>query len=40
VNVFTGTSVRLEIFDVQPTQLTRGQIRRQTDIGRLSREGR
>jgi hypothetical protein len=40
VNVFTGTGVRIELFDVQPTQLSRGQIRRQIDIGRLSREGR
>jgi hypothetical protein len=40
VNVFTGTGVRIEFFDVQPTQLRRGQIRRQIDLGRLSREGR
>jgi hypothetical protein len=40
VNVFTGTGVRIELFDVQPTRLTRGQIRRQIDIGRLSREGK
>ena len=40
VNVNTGTGVRLEHFDVQPTKLKRGQIRRQIDIGRLSREGK
>ena len=40
VNVNTGTGVRVEFFDVQPTHLSRGQIRRQIDIGRLSREGK
>ena len=40
VNVMTGTGVRIELFDVEPTRLKRGQVRRQIDIGRLSREGR
>jgi hypothetical protein len=40
VNVNTGTGVRIEHFDVQPTQLSRGQLRRQIDIGRLSRDGK
>lgn len=40
VNVKTGTGNRVEFFDVQPTRMSRGEIRRKTDIGRLSREGR
>jgi len=40
VNVVTGTGVRLEVFDARATRLTRGKIRKLTDIGRLSREGR
>lgn len=40
VNPITGTGVRIEFFDVRPTRLSRGKIRRQIDIGRLSREGR
>jgi len=40
INVQTGTGVRIEIFDAQPTRLSRGKIRRRTDIGRLARQGR
>ena len=40
VNVATWTGVRIEFYDAQPTRLKRGKIRKQTDIGRLSREGR
>jgi hypothetical protein len=40
INPITGTGVRVEYFDVRPTRLSRGKIRRQIDIGRLSREGR
>lgn len=40
VNPITGTGVRIEAFDVRPTRLSRGKIRRQIDIGRLSRQGR
>jgi hypothetical protein len=36
VNVRIGTGVRVDYYDVQPTRLRRGKIRRQTDIGRLS----
>ncbi len=39
-NIRTGTGVRIEIFDAQPTRLKRGKIRKQIDIGRLAREGR
>ena len=39
VNAQIGTGVRIETFDVQPTRLRRGQIRKLTDIGRLSRRG-
>ena len=31
INVQTGTGVRIEIFDAQPTRLSRGKIRRRTD---------
>ncbi|MFQ5699138.1 MAG: DUF1329 domain-containing protein [Myxococcota bacterium] len=37
VNIQIGTGVRIETFDVQPTRLRRGQIRKLTDIGRLNR---
>ncbi len=40
VNPITGTGVRIELFDVRPTRLSRGKIRKQIDIGRLSRQGR
>jgi hypothetical protein len=40
VNVQSGTGVRIELYDVQPTRLSKGGIRRQIDIGRLNREGR
>jgi hypothetical protein len=40
VNVKTGTGNRIEFFDVEPTRLRKGQIRRMTDVGRLVREGR
>lgn len=40
VNVFTGTGVRIEVFDAHATRMKRGQIRKQIDIGRLSRQGR
>ena len=40
VNVLTGTGVRIEVYDAQPTRLSRGKIRKQIDIGRLSRQGR
>ena len=40
VNPITGTGVRIEYFDVRATRLSRGKIRKQIDIGRLSREGR
>jgi hypothetical protein len=40
VNPITGTGVRIELYDVRPTRLSRGKIRRQIDIGRLSRQGR
>lgn len=40
VNAQIGTGVRIETFDVQPTRLRRGQIRRLTDIGRLNHRGR
>ena len=40
VNVQTGTGVRIEVYDAQPTRLSRGKIRKQIDIGRLSRQGR
>jgi hypothetical protein len=36
VNAIIGTGVRIDYYDVQPTRLRRGQIRRLTDIGRLS----
>ncbi len=39
-NIRTGTGVRIEFFDVQPTRLKRGKIRKKIDIGRLAREGR
>jgi hypothetical protein len=40
VNAQVGTGVRIETFDVQPTRLSRGKIRKLTDIGRLTRQGR
>ena len=40
VNVHTGTGFRLETFDVHPTRHRRGKVRRQLDLGRLTREGR
>jgi hypothetical protein len=40
VNVMTGTGVRVEVFDAHATRRRRGQIRKQIDIGRLSRKGR
>jgi hypothetical protein len=39
-NVVTGTGVRIEVFDVRPTRMSRGRIRKKIDIGRLSRQGR
>ena len=36
INVRIGTGVRVDNYDVQPTRLRRGKIRRLTDIGRLS----
>ena len=39
-NAQTFTGVRIEIFDAQPTRLSRGKIRKRTDLGRLTREGR
>jgi hypothetical protein len=40
VNTQTGTGVRIEVYDAQPTRLSRGKIRKRTDIGRLARQGR
>ena len=40
VNVLTGTGVRIEIYDAQPTRMSRGKIRKQIDVGRLTRQGR
>lgn len=40
VNIRTGTGVRIEVFNAEPTRMKRGQIRKQIDIGRLAREGR
>ena len=40
VNVMTGTGVRIEVYDAQATRLKRGRVRKQIDIGRLSRQGR
>ena len=40
LNTHTGTGVRIEIFDAQPARLSRGKIRKRTDIGRLARQGR
>ena len=39
-NIRTGTGVRIEVYDAQPTRMRRGKIRKQIDIGRLSRQGR
>jgi hypothetical protein len=36
VNTRIGTGVRIDHYDVQPTRLRRGKIRRLTDIGRLA----
>jgi hypothetical protein len=40
VNVRTGTGNRIEFWDAQPTKMSKREIRKKTDIGRLSREGR
>jgi len=40
VNVVTATGVRVEFFDAHATRMSRGKIRKQIDLGRLSREGR
>jgi hypothetical protein len=40
VNVVTGTGVRVEVFDAHATRMKRGRLRKQIDIGRLSRQGR
>ncbi len=36
-NPQTGTGVRIEAYDAQPTRLRRGRLRKRTDIGRLAR---
>jgi hypothetical protein len=37
MNVITGTGNRIEFWDARPTRLTKGKIRKLTDVGRLNR---